>query len=450
MKIHCIGIGGIGVSALARYYLAKGFEVTGSDLYDSEIIQELKKAGTIIKTGKQIPENIPLDVDVIIYSAAVQEDNLEMQQARNLKKVNPGLKLLSYAQALGELTRDYFTIAVSGTHGKSTTVSMLSLILIKAGLDPMVIMGTKLREFGNSNFRLGGGKYLVIEADEWQGSFLNYYPQVIVLTNIEEDHLDYYRDLQHINETYHSYLEKLSSEGILIYNKDDKNLAKIASICNAGTKISFSSEQKEAKKISEIIKIPGEHNIRNALAALNAAKALGVSKEISYQAIGEYQACWRRFDQRRAFVNNQDVLLIHDYAHHPTEVKALFQTLEEKFKNRRIYFIFQPHQYQRVFYFFDRFVQAFQENHNNNNEYHVIIVDIYDVPGREQACLKNKVDASKLVKAINRPNIIYCPLDKLINFLSKNIEQNDIIVAAGAGDIYRWATDLQPEDGNYY
>ncbi len=443
MKIHCIGIGGIGVSALARYYLAKGFSISGSDLYDSEIIQDLREVGVNIKVGKQISENIPLDVDMIIYSAAVQEDNLEMQQAKNLKKNNQKLELLSYAQALGKLTRDHFTIAVSGTHGKSTTVSMLSLILVKANLDPTVIMGTKLKEFGNSNFRLGGSKYLVIEADEWQGSFLNYYPQIIVLTNIEEDHLDYYRDLKHINETYCSYLENLSSEGVLVYNEDDDNLKKLASNCSVKNKISFSMDQKEATKISQIIKIPGEHNIRNALAALNAAKAIGVPEEVACRAMEEYQTCWRRFDQKKARIGSKNILLIHDYAHHPTEVKALLQTLEEKFKEKSIYLVFQPHQYQRVFYFFDRFVKVFQENLDSHNEYHIIVTDIYDVPGREKSSFKKKVSAFKMVQAINRSNVFYCPLENLDRFLSENIKENDIIVAAGAGNIYRWASGLQ-------
>ncbi|GAI04639.1 unnamed protein product [marine sediment metagenome] len=185
MRVHFIGIGGIGVSALAQYYLAKRHQVNGSDLASSEIIELLKKKGAKILTGKHQAKNLPQNTDLVIYSPAVQLDNSELTEAKKCR-----IKCQSYPEALGELTKQYYTIAISGTHGKSTVVAMIGLILAKAGLDPTVILGTKLKEFGNSNFRMGKSKYLVIEADEWQASFLNYWPKVIVLTNIEREHLD--------------------------------------------------------------------------------------------------------------------------------------------------------------------------------------------------------------------------------------------------------------------
>ncbi len=442
MKIHCIGIGGIGVSALARYYLAQGSQISGSDLSDSEITIGLKKEGVRIKTGKQQGENVPPDVDLVIYSAAVGEDNPELQQARALSSERPQLEVLTYAQALGRLTRQHFTIAVSGTHGKSTTVSMLSLILVQAGFDPTVIIGTKLKEFDNSNFRLGSGKYLVIEADEWQGSFLNYRPEIIVLTNIEEDHLDYYRDLDHIIDTYRDYVDCLSPSGTLVFNEDDRNIMRLLASKRVKRRVSFSTKKKEAEEIAKRIKIPGQHNISNALAALEVARVLEVPDKTSYEAIGHYQCCWRRFDERKGKINSRVFNLIHDYAHHPTEIKALLQALEEKFEQRRIWFVFQPHQYQRTAYFFDRFVEELSNHQERHNEYQKIITDIYDVPGREQLSLSRKVNAQKLVQAINRPGVVYWPFDQLSQRLEEVVKKDDIVVAAGAGNIYQWARQL--------
>ncbi len=439
MKVHCVGIGGIGVSALARYYLAQGHRISGSDLSDSEIIEDLGKLGAVICIGQHNSENLPDDFDLVIYSAAVQGDNPELIKARKIQDNHPKVEILTYAQALGKLTRDYFTIAVSGTHGKSTTVSMLSLILTEAGMDPTVIIGTKLKEFGNSNFRLGSGKYLVIEADEWQGSFLNYHLQAIVLTNIEEDHLDYYRDLNHIMETYQEYVGRLPKNGILVFNQDDYNIVRLLSQVKVSHKVGFSLDQPEAQEIIRRIKIPGDHNISNALAALSVARLIGVSEKKIYQAISCYNCCWRRFDERQAVIGGKKFLLVHDYAHHPTEVKALWQALEDKFKDKKIWFIFQPHQHQRTFHFFDRFVEVFQLMSGGQNDYQVILTDIYNVPGRENASLKRKVSSQSLVQAAARDNVLYWSFNQLDSQLTKSLNRGDIVVAAGAGNIYHWA-----------
>lgn len=443
MKIHCIGIGGIGVSALARYYLSRGDQITGSDLGQTEIVDDLEKVGAQIKTGRHQASHVPDDVEMVVYSAAVQESNPELERARSLATERP-LPILTYAQALGQITRNHCTVAISGTHGKSTVVSMLSLILVEAGLDPTVIIGTKLKAFGNSNFRLGQSRYFIIEADEWHGSFLNYHPEIIILTNIEEDHLDYYRDLNHILDTYQEYLGLLSSEGTLVFNQDDHNIMGLLERVKIKNQAPFSLNQTEADKVAQVIKVPGRHNISNALAALAAARTLGVDDDTAYRAIGQYYCCWRRFDQRAGELEGTKFDLIHDYAHHPTEVRAVFQALEERFKNRRIWFIFQPHQYQRVFYFFDRFVEAFQNSREGNNQYRIVITDIYDVPGRERASLKHRVSAQKIVEAVGRDDTAYWPFNQLSERLSQEIKTGDIVVAAGAGDIYQWAVKLSP------
>ncbi len=423
--------------------MSRGDQITGSDLGQTEIVNDLEKVGAQIKTGRHQASHVPDDVEMVVYSAAVQESNPELERARSLATERP-LPILTYAQALGQITRNHCTVAISGTHGKSTVVSMLSLILVEAGLDPTVIIGTKLKAFGNSNFRLGQSRYFIIEADEWHGSFLNYHPEIIILTNIEEDHLDYYRDLNHILDTYQEYLGLLSPEGTLVFNQDDHNIMGLLERVKIKNQAPFSLNQTEADKVAQVIKVPGRHNISNALAALAAARTLGVDDDTAYRAIGQYYCCWRRFDQRAGELEGTKFDLIHDYAHHPTEVRAVFQALEERFKNRRIWFIFQPHQYQRVFYFFDRFVEAFQNSREGNNQYRIVITDIYDVPGRERASLKRRVSAQKIVEAVGRDDTAYWPFNQLSERLSQEIKTGDIVVAAGAGDIYQWAVKLSP------
>jgi len=208
---------------LAGVYLAKGYCVTGSDLDNSPTVSSLKKKRAVIFIGPHKAKNLPADADLVVYTAAATKDNPELRQAKKL-----GIKCQTYAQALGDLTKQMHTIAVSGMHGKSTTTAMLGLVLEKAGLDPTVIVGTKLREWGNRNYRIGKSQYLVIEADEYRASFLNYWPKIIVLTNIEEEHLDYYRDLEHIMATFKKYVEHLGKDGILVANSKDENVVKIA------------------------------------------------------------------------------------------------------------------------------------------------------------------------------------------------------------------------------
>ncbi len=436
MRIYFIGIGGIGISALARYYLEKGNKVSGSDLVSSEITKDLKKRGARIYIGKHKVKNIPKDADLVIYSPAIQKNNPELKKVYKLQVTNYKLQVLSYPQALGDLTKDYFTIAVSGTHGKSTTTAMISLVLIKAGLDPTVIIGTRLKEFGNTNFRAGKSKYLVIEADEWQASFLNYWPKIIVLTNIEREHLDYYKDLDHILNTYKEYIGHLSKDGMLIINEDDINISKIKKAQKAKLQFktqNYSLRKKESEILRKILKIPGEHNIYNALAVLTVARVLKIPDKISLEALSEYKGVWRRFEIIKGKIVNKKITIISDYAHHPTEIKATLEAVRQKFPNQNIWCVFQPHQHQRTFYLFDDFVKVFFSVPINN----LIITDIYDVAGREKKKIKTEVNSKKLIEAINRPNAVFLPKEKIKNHLKKNLEKGDILIIMGAGDIYK-------------
>jgi UDP-N-acetylmuramate--alanine ligase len=421
MKIHFIGIGGIGVSALARYYLRKGDLVSGSDLVSSEITEALKKSGAKISIGEnKIPEN----ADLIIYSPAV---NIKLKASN----------ILSYPEALGELTKKYFTIAVSGTHGKSTTTAMLSLILIKAGLDPTVIIGTKLKEFGDgstsspqgTNFRMGQSKYLLIEADEHFASFLNYWPKMIVLTNIDADHLDYYKNLNNIIKTFKEYTGHLPKDGLLILNKDDKNCAKLKLKSQK-----FSLKQPEAKEIRKILKIPGDHMVSDALAALMAARALGISDKISLKAISEYNGAWRRFE----IIQENPFILISDYGHNPQKMLATLKGSREKYPNQKICCVYQPHQYQRTYFLFKKFVKAFREAPVDE----IIITDIYDVAGREEKEIKKATSSEKLVEAIKKSSIIYLSKEKIVNYLKQKVKRGEVVIIMGAGDIYKLCDGL--------
>lgn len=415
LKIHFIGIGGIGVSALARYYLTKGYQITGSDLNSSEITKALEKKGVKIFIGQK-RKNISKDIDLVIYSPAVRPNNLELKKAKKL-----GIKCQSYPQALGELTKQYFTIAISGTHGKSTTTAMLGLLLVKAGLDPTVIVGTKVKEFGDSNYRAGKpiqqaqGKiqYLVIEACEHEESFLNYSSDIAIITNIEPDHLDYFKNFNNVKKAFIKFAKKLKKNGILITQSEYKN-------------------SKDEKKLKKILNIPGKHNVDNALAALAVARALKVSDKISFNALSEYRGSWRRFEIKKGVINDKQITIISDYAHHPTEVKVTLRAAREKWPKKEIWCVFQPHQYHRTYCFFDDFVKTLREALIDK----IIITDIYGVAGREDKEITEKVNSEKMVKAINKSEVIYLPKEKIIKYLQENLTGREKVIIMGAGDIY--------------
>ena len=475
VKIHFIGIGGIGVSALAKYYLEKGHKVSGSDLVASEITDALKKLGAKIFIGKHKAKNLPKDVDLVIYSPAIRPDNPELKSANQHPVLLNQHRVLSYPQALGELSKKYFTIAVSGTHGKSTTTAMLGILLTRSGFDPTVIVGTKVKEFGNSNCRVGKSKYLVIEADEHFASFLNYWPKIIVLTNIEKDHLDYYKNLNNILKTFKEYVSHLPKNGVLIVNKDDKNSQKL--ICrgrtstNGGSTSLYSLKQRgDVKKLKKILKVPGEHNVANALAALTVARVLKIPDKISFKALSEYKGSWRRFQITRPGLVMRPGLVKHpivisDYAHHPTEIKATLKAAREKYPKKKIWCVYQPHQYQRTYYLFKDFVKVFREALRQGSGQalrrglrlsgsaeclqgkplvdKLIITDIYDVAGREQREVKKRVNAEKLVAAVVKENIIYLPKAKILDYLKKNVAEFNVLIIMGAGDIYQIISNFQ-------
>ena len=451
-KVHFIGIGGIGVSAIAKMMILLGKKISGSDLNRSEITDVLEKRGAKIFIGHQ-KGNLAKDIDLVIYSPAVPENNPERLKAKELK-----ISQFSYPEFLGELSKNYFTIAVSGTHGKTTTTALLGLILEKAGFDPTVIVGSKVKNFPEGNFRFGKSKYLVVEACEWRAHMLKLSPKIIVLTNLEADHLDYYQDLDNIIFHFQKYIDKLPGEGKIILNVDDENLlrrllphrkvisygikkpadlmAKNIEIGSGFQKFELSSELSSPELHSSIsLKIPGVFNIYNALAASACALTLGVKPEIVKEILEQYQGCWRRFEINELKIKNYKLKIVSDYAHHPTAVKATIKAAREFYPNQRIFVVFQPHHHHRTKVLFNDFVRSFNEADL------VIISEIYKVAGREEE--KNQDISSKdLVEAIKknekRKDIFYAQdLNEAKKIILANVQNNDILLIIGAGDIYK-------------
>ncbi len=434
MKVYFIGIGGIGISSLARYYLHQGAEVLGSDLSANETTEELGQKGASVFIGRQQGEQLPADIDLVVYSVAVPSTNPEREKALQLQKENSKLEILSYPQALGKISRSYFTVAVSGVHGKSTTAAMISRMLIEAGLDPTIVIGTKMKKLPEKNFRAGKSQYLVLEADEWRASFLNYYPQVLVITSIEEEHLDFYHNLEDILQAYQKLLQHLPAGGILIIN-DDSPATHRLTIRPDLQVFHYSLVDPLALPLEKILKVPGKYNLSNALASFNVGRALKLNQETILQGLAGYKGCWRRFDQRQGKLGKKDFILVYDYAHHPTALKAFLQALRERFPREKILAIFQPHQYERTVKLFSQFVQVLKEADAWVDQ--LIITDIYKVAGREKRG-EEKIKAETLVQTARSPSVVFQSLGKLGSYLQKELEGGEVVAVIGAGDIYDW------------
>ncbi|MDA2936047.1 UDP-N-acetylmuramate--L-alanine ligase [Patescibacteria group bacterium AH-259-L05] len=458
--IHFIGIGGIGVSAVAKLLQSQGKEISGSDLYESEITNELEQL-SIPVFFKHRKGNIRDDTDIVIYSPAVPENNPERVRTKEL-----GIDQFSYPEFLGEISREKNTIAISGTNGKSTTTALCGLILEKAGLDPTVIVGSKVL-LGNSgsqwkgNLRVGKSKHFVVEACEHQANMLHLDPHIIILTNLEKDHLDYYKNLNHIIDSFQEFIQKLPKDGLLVLNADDKNLQKLKP---KSTVITYGIENDadvQAKNIiikpgkqqfdlvtrsdlvtqvepaRVVLKVPGIFNIYNVLAAIAVSFHLGSDIKSIKKAVEEFSGTWRRFEKVGEY---KGAIIISDYAHHPTAVYGTIQAAKEFYPDRRIVAVFQPHHHNRTKNLFNEFVSSF------DNADLVIISKIYDVAGREEG---NDQDVSSydLVTAIKEKypdkSVIYAKNLKQTQELIKDIIQsNDLVLIMGAGDIDSVAREL--------
>ncbi len=405
-KVFFVGIGGIGISAIARMMLLEGKYVYGSDISMSGITDELQKLGAKIVLGQAI-ELILKDVELVVYSLSVSQ--YDPKFFTELK--NSGIKILSYPEILGIVTANKYTIAVSGTHGKTTTTAMISKILIDAKLDPSVIVGSLLKE-SKSNLIVGKSEFFVVEACEYKRAFLNIKPKILVITNIELDHLDYYKDLDDIKSAF-KQLEKQSEKVISDYSK-------------------------YLDKVPKLL-VPGQHNRMNAAAALAVADFLGIKEEVAQKSLSEFTGTWRRLEKKGA--TKEGTIIYDDYAHHPTEVKASLEALRELYPKgdlpaqagKNITVLFQPHLYSRTKALFDEFVTCFNDADN------VFLLPIYFA--RENLDLE--VSSEKLALAIRLHRgeaVAFNSFTEAEKWVGKmKLGPKDVFVTMGAGEAYKVA-----------
>lgn len=446
-NIHFIGIGGSGMSGIAEVLLNMGYTVTGSDMAETEITKRLQGLGGKIYIGHS-SEHIK-DTDVVVYSSAVSMENPEVLAAREKK-----IPIIPRAEMLAELMRLKYGIAVAGAHGKTTTTSMISLVLFTAGLDPTVVVGGRFNDIG-SNAQLGSSEYLVAESDESDGSFLKLSPIIAVVTNIDEEHLDYYQDITQIKNAFVQFMNKVPFYGSVILCLDNKHLQTV--MTSIGRRVitygltkeaqinaedilfdGFSSEFTvvfEGKPLGRIrLKVPGIHYVSNALAAVAVGLDLNIEFEKIASALGAYSGVQRRF-QITGEANG--VTIIDDYAHHPTEIAATLAAI--KSTNRRIVAVFQPHRYTRTKALSKDFGQCF------NDADMVIVTNIY---GAGEKPIEG-VDASLVVKSLvefGHSRVMFIQtFEEIIDFLHRFTCPQDVVVTLGAGDIWKAGKRLWEE-----
>lgn len=437
-KVHFIGIGGIGVSAIARMMMLEDKEVSGSDRDKSEITEELQKHGAKIFIG-QSRDNIALGIDLVIYTVAIPDDNPELARAREL-----GITCLTYPQALGAITQGKFTIAVAGAHGKTTTTAMIAKVFIDAGLDPTVVVGSLMsspptplhdKDRGDSsdserrgevkwvNFIAGKSKYFIIEACEYRRSFLNYNPKLLVITNIDDDHLDYYKDMDDIVSAFHELALKVPESGSIICNPEQNYIPKATEGAAAAT-VDYSLFGNQNLKL----KIPGEHNMNNAAAALAVADLVGIPRKQAEKSLESFVGTWRRSEFKGTLKNG--AVIFDDYGHHPTEVEATLRGFREMFPNKRITVIFQPHLYSRTKQHLKHFGKSF------SNADQVIIAPIYAAREPHDPSITPEMIVDEI--RINKTDAIALPsFEQIEAYVKGNAKSaNDVIITMGAGDIY--------------
>jgi UDP-N-acetylmuramate--alanine ligase len=471
-KIHFIGIGGIGLSAIAKLMKEKGKKVSGSDLSPSLMTEKLEKLGVKIYIG-QSEENVSQDIDLIIHTTAVPKNNPELKKAKELK-----IKTITYPESLGLVFNEKFGIAICGTHGKSSVSAMAGLLLDDAKLDPSIIVGSIVPKY-DGNLRIGKSKYFIAEACEYERSFLNLDPKIIILNNIEFDHTDYYKNLDDFKSAFEEFINHLPEDGILIMNGDDKKASSIKHQVSSvvkfglnennnvrGCNIKFKNGETKFKVFYSIpsflggtkggnkdlgefvLKVPGLFNVYNALGAIALGLILEIPINIIKKSLSNYSGIWRRFEIKSEYKN---ALVISDYAHHPTEVKATIEAARQFYPNKRIFAVFQPHQHNRTKKLYKDFLNSF------NDANIVILSEIFDVAGREEGDDQN-VSSLDLVNDIKqgrhvsrRRHSVMSPVEEIFyakdleetrKLIDKNIKPDDILLIMGAGDIYKVADKI--------
>jgi len=442
--VHFIGIGGISMSGLAEILKMKGFTVSGSDLKATPITERLRHNDIKVYIG-HTAQNVK-DADLVVYTAAVKEDNPEL-----VETIRQGIPSIDRASLLGQIMESYeYSIGIAGTHGKTTTTSMLSVILDKAGLDPTILVGGELDAIGG-NVRIGQSPYFVTEACEYVGSFLKSRPYMAVILNIDMDHVDYFRDIEHIYQTFLEYARRVPESGYVIGCNDDPRVKRIMGEVKCRT-VSFGLEPGADWTARDIcydemgcasfnvirhdydmgkckLKIPGRHNILNALAAAAAAYALGVSADTIIEGLLDFNGTHRRFEIKGK--TEKGAVVIDDYAHHPTEIKATIKAALN-YPHKRIWCVFQPHTYSRTKQLFDEFTEAFWGID------HLVIADIYAARETNTEGIHSK-DLADAIRRKGMDCIYIDGFDGIASYLKQNTEAGDLIMTMGAGDIYQVA-----------
>jgi UDP-N-acetylmuramate--alanine ligase len=418
--IHFIGIGGIGMSALARLFLHDGKTVSGSDRAGSAITDALVAEGVKF-FPTQVAENLSkgsdhLLPDMVVYTEAMAHDHPEMVAARAL-----GVPMVNYFEALGMVANEYYLIAVAGSHGKSTTTSMVADVLEEAGFDPTVIVGT-LRSKNKSNYRAGKSKYAVVEACEYKRDFLYLKPDVLVITNIDYEHVDYYKDLSDVQNAFATLAQAVPEEGAIIVNTTDPNIAPVlhrvlAKVIDYRTLIDVTIKLRQ----------PGMHNRMNAAAARGVGEFLQIETSIINEALENFAGTWRRFEFKGDVMNTP---VYDDYAHHPTEVRASLAGTRELYPNRSVIVIAQTHTYSRTHELFDDFASAYAKADQ------VYLLPIY--AAREENV--SGVTSEKLAEAINEKGtnaVVMQTAAGIVQAVRESLTESEraVIVVMGAGDV---------------
>jgi len=441
-KVHFIGIGGISMSGLAAILLRKGFKVSGSDAKESKITDKLKANGAEIYIGHK-RENLK-NVDLVVYTAAIPSDNPEIIEAKE-----KNIELMNRAEFLGYIMKGHkFNVAVSGTHGKTTCTSMLSHVTLKNNLDPTILVGGELDIIGG-NFRIGDSEYFITEACEYKESFLKFFPYVGIILNIDADHLDYYRDLNHIKEAFTKFVNLIPKDGYLVAYSEDKNVKDVIekANCNVITyginegdviakNISFNNKgqatftvSKDNKDLFEVtLQTTGKHNILNALATVCVSLIFGIPAEAIVNGLAECKGAHKRFEYKGEF---NGATIIDDYAHHPVEIKATLETAK-LLPTNKIYAVFQPHTYTRTKTLFEEFTRCF------DNVDELILMDIYAAREKNTGL----VSSEELGEAIRKTGVNCINVhshEEAANYLKNKASKNDLILTIGAGDVVKVA-----------
>ena len=448
IHVYFIGIGGISMSGLAEILLSEGFQVSGSDREKTHLTDSLSEKGAVIYYGQK-QENLDASPDLIVYTSAIRQDNPEFVAGKERN-----IPFLTRAQLLGQMMKNYeIPIAVSGTHGKTTTTSMLSQILLEADTDPTLSIGGIFQAIGG-NIRVGHSKYFLTEACEYTNSFLSFFPKVGIILNIEEDHLDFFKDINDIRNSFHAFAKLLPADGTLIINGDIPHMEEITDTlsCRIITYGSSSScdlfpanitydeyahpsfdlvGRGGTKEGSYTLRVPGLYNVYNAVAAIAAAKLLGIDDGTIRRSLSDFVGTDRRFEYK-GMLNG--FTIIDDYAHHPTEITATLKAAKN-YPHKTTWCVFQPHTYTRTKTFLHEFAKALTFADK------VILADIYAAREKDTLGISSKTLQEEITKAGGE--CYYFPsFAEIENFILENCTKGDLLITMGAGDVVKIGENL--------